>query len=569
MAGIDLRRSINIGLLFGVIALSVSAIGMVETFDEKDIISNALSLGQLLLFITPFLAGYVVARTQEGQLKAGPAVVNGLVAGLFVAVPLVGLVVLSELWPGIREALVNVSSTLIEILTFGQGLLVGSILLVVVMAILGLIGAAFHLLPERLERPVTFGFMVFILMGLFSEVLLFLPFLQALPRAIVRFFFGQSGLQPLTALIIFAVATALNYWWQERGAESYQQRRQSRTEKQITNQRRIVVVVAVLLLLLLPFLTGTYITNVIDRVGIFILMGLGLNIVVGYAGLLDLGYVAFFAIGAYVMGLLTSQAELGIVGMSFWAAIPFSVMAAAFAGIMLGIPVLRMRGDYLAIVTLGFGEIIRVLVRSDLLKPVIGGAQGIIQIGNPPVPFLGDLISPENYYYLILIGCLVALFVSMRLRDSRAGRRWMAMREDEDVAEAMGIHLVTSKLLAFAFGAALGGLAGGIFASQLGSIFPTSFELLVSIQVLSLIIVGGIGSLPGVVVGSAVLIGLPELLREFSEYRQLIYGALLVATMVLKPEGLWPSPIRRRELHADEEVAVHEAPLQEDLHDLV
>jgi branched-chain amino acid transport system permease protein len=320
--------------------------------------------------------------------------------------------------------------------------------------------------------------------------------------------------------------------------------------------------------LLLPFITGTYITNVVDRVGIFILMGLGLNIVVGFAGLLDLGYVAFFAIGAYVMGLVTSQSDLGA-GLSFWMAIPFSVGAAALAGILLGIPVLRMRGDYLAIVTLGFGEIIRVLVRSDLLKPIIGGAQGIIQIGKPNLPFIGELISPENYYYLILIGCAVALFVSTRLRDSRPGRRWMAMREDEDVAEAMGIHLVNSKLLAFAFGAALGGLAGGIFASQLGSIFPTSFELLVSIQVLSLIIVGGIGSLPGVVVGSAVLIGLPELLREFSEYRQLIYGALLVAMMILKPEGLWPSPIRKRELHAEEDVAVHEGPMHEDVHDLV
>jgi branched-chain amino acid transport system permease protein len=457
---------------------------------------------------------------------------------------------------------------LIEILTFGQGPLVGSLILIIVMAILGLAGAAFHLLPNRIERPVAIGFTVVIVLGLFSEVLLFLPFIQAVPRAIARFFFGQSGIQLQTALILFVIATILAYWWQERGKESFQKRQTARTEKQMSNQRRVGLIVAVILLLALPFLTGTYITNVVDRVGIFILMGLGLNIVVGYAGLLDLGYVAFFAIGAYVMGLLTSSGDLGL-GLSFWIAIPFSVVAAAMAGILLGIPVLRMRGDYLAIVTLGFGEIIRVLVRSDLLKPIIGGAQGIILIGKPPLPVIGDLISPENYYYLILIGCAIALFVSMRLRDSRPGRRWMAMREDEDVAEAMGIHLVSSKLLAFAFGAALGGLAGGIFASQIGSIFPASFELLVSIQVLSLIIVGGIGSLPGVVVGAAVLIGLPELLREFSEYRQLIYGALLIAMMVLKPEGLWPSPVRRRELHAEEDIAIHEGPMHEDVHDLV
>ena len=569
MAGIDIRRSINIGLLFGVIALSVSAIGMVETFDEKDIITGVLSLGQLLLIGAPVLAGYAVARSKEGDTEAGPAVASGFIAGFMVALPLVGLIILSQLWPGIREALVNVSPALIEILTFGQEPLVGSLILIIFMAILGVISAAFHLLPDRIERPVVIGLAVVITMGLFSEVLLFLPFIQAIPRVIVRFFFGQSGIQPLTALIIFVIVVILTFWWQERGKESFQNRQMARTDEQMSSQRRIGLAVIVGLLLFLPLLTGTYITNVVDRVGIFILMGLGLNIVVGFAGLLDLGYVAFFAIGAYVMGLLTSQSDLGVVGVSFWVAIPFSILAAALAGILLGVPVLRMRGDYLAIVTLGFGEIIRVLVRSDLLKPIIGGAQGIIQIDNPPFPLIGELISPQSYYYLILIGCAVAMFVSIRLRDSRPGRRWMAMREDEDVAEAQGIHLVTSKLLAFSFGAALGGLAGGIFASQLGSIFPTSFELLVSIQVLSLIIVGGIGSLPGVVVGAAVLIGLPELLREFSEYRQLIYGALLIAMMVLKPEGLWPSAIRKRELHADEETAMREGPLHEEVHDLV
>ncbi len=570
MAGIDSRRSIYVGLLFGAIALSVSAIGMVETFDEKDIITNVLSLGQLLLFITPVLAGYVVARSKEGELKAGPAIANGLIAGFMVALPLVGLVILSILWPGIRSALVNVSPELIEVLTFGQDSVVGSLIMIGVMAVLGVVGAAFHLLPEKAERPMTIGIAIVFIMGLFSEVLLFFPFLQATPRAIRRLVFGQSGLQPVAAVVILVISTTVAYWWQERGKESFQRRRESRTEPQISNQRRIGIVVLVGLLLSLPLITGPYITNVVDRVGIFILMGLGLNIVVGFAGLLDLGYVAFFAIGAYVMALLTSQSDLGIVGVSFWVAVPFSIMASALAGILLGIPVLRMRGDYLAIVTLGFGEIIRVLARSDLLKPVIGGAQGIIQLDNPPLPFLiEEVIAPEHYYYLILVGCAVALFVSTRLRDARPGRRWMAMREDEDVAEAMGIHLVTSKLLAFAVGAALGGLAGGIFASQLGSIFPTSFELLVSIQVLSLIIVGGIGSLPGVVVGSAVLIGLPELLREFSEYRQLIYGALLVATMILKPEGLWPSPIRRRELHAEEDIAIHEGPMAEDVHELV
>jgi branched-chain amino acid transport system permease protein len=310
----------------------------------------------------------------------------------------------------------------------------------------------------------------------------------------------------------------------------------------------VLRIIGIAFLLILPWISGVYLSDIYDRVGIFILMGLGLNIVVGFAGLLDLGYVAFFAIGAYVMGLVTAETELGL-GLSFWLALPLAVLAATFAGMLLGIPVLRMRGDYLAIVTLGFGEIIRVLVRSDLLGPVLGGAQGVTRIGRPQFLDL-TFVQPQHYYYLILAGCLLAAFVSWRLRDARLGRRWMAMREDETVAEAVGIHLVNTKLLAFAIGAAFSGLAGAIFASRLGSIFPNSFELLISISVLSLIIVGGMGSLPGVVVGALVLIGMPELLREFEEYRLLMYGVLLIAIMLFRPEGLWPSPIRRLELHS-------------------
>jgi branched-chain amino acid transport system permease protein len=292
-------------------------------------------------------------------------------------------------------------------------------------------------------------------------------------------------------------------------------------------------------------------TEVINNVGLYILMGFGLNIVVGFAGLLDLGYVAFFAIGAYTMGVLTSTSELGVAGMSFWGALPFCVLAAVIAGVILGIPVLRMRGDYLAIVTLGFGEIIRLLALSDWLKPYIGGAQGILMIPKPGI-FGFELVTPEAFYYLILLGCLLAAFVSWRLRDARLGRQWMAMREDEDVAEATGIPLVKTKLLAFATGAAFAGLSGAIFASKLSSVFPHSFNLLVSINVLCLIIVGGIGSLPGVVVGALFMIGLPELLREFAEYRYLMYGALLIVMMLLRPEGLWPSAVHKRELHAAE-----------------
>ncbi|NCF64591.1 MAG: branched-chain amino acid ABC transporter permease [Chloroflexi bacterium] len=323
------------------------------------------------------------------------------------------------------------------------------------------------------------------------------------------------------------------------------------------------------MILVAPWILGIYLTEILAIVGIFVLMGLGLNIVVGFAGLLDLGYVAFFAIGAYTMGLLTTSGALGVGGLSFWAALPIAVLTATMAGVLLGVPVLRMRGDYLAIVTLGFGEIIRVLALSDLLKPVIGGAQGILQIGKPEVGSF-TFVQPQHFYYLILAGVLLAAFVSWRLRDARMGRQWMALREDEDVAEAMGIRLVNTKLMAFAIGAAFSGLAGAIFASRLSSIFPHSFNILISINVLCLIIVGGLGSLPGVVLGAFVLVGLPELLREFAEYRLLLYGALLIATMLVRPEGLWPSPIRKRELHAGDEEAAREGPVvhREDIHPL-
>jgi branched-chain amino acid transport system permease protein len=210
-----------------------------------------------------------------------------------------------------------------------------------------------------------------------------------------------------------------------------------------------------------------------------------------------------------------------------------------------------LRGDYLAIVTLGFGEIIRTLVLSDWLKTYLGGAQGIIRIGAPP-PAALDLRDPIKLYFLILAFCLLAAFISYRLSYSRIGRAWIAMREDEQVAEAMGISVIKYKLLAFAMGAGIGCLGGAFFAAKIGSIFPNSFMLIVSINVLAVIILGGMGSIPGVLVGAFVLVGLPELLREFAEYRLLLYGAILMAIMILKPEGLLPSKRRQLELHEEQ-----------------
>jgi branched-chain amino acid transport system permease protein len=236
--------------------------------------------------------------------------------------------------------------------------------------------------------------------------------------------------------------------------------------------------------------------------------------------------------------------------LTFWEALPFAVGVATLAGILLGIPVLGMRGDYLAIVTLGFGEIIRLVALSDWLKPYIGGSNGITRI---PKPSLGPIVfdDQQSLYFLILVGILLAVFVSTRTKYSRLGRAWMALREDEDVAQAMGIDLVRTKLMAFATGAAFAGLSGAFFATKLTSIYPHSFHLLVSINVLCVVIVGGMGSIPGMIIGALALVGLPEILREFSEYRLLLYGAALVLMMLNRPEGLLPEARRSLELHEE------------------
>jgi branched-chain amino acid transport system permease protein len=341
-------------------------------------------------------------------------------------------------------------------------------------------------------------------------------------------------------------------WKKKRDVPRRQFRKLPETQQKVG--KSVALVALVLLLFWLPQILGIFMSEIVGTVGLYILLGLGLNIVVGYAGLLDLGYVAFFAIGAYSTAILTSSASPGFAPeLSFWLALPIVVAITTFAGILIGAPVLRLRGDYLAIVTLGFGEIIRVLFQSNWWSPLTGGAQGITRIPDP-ILFGIEFDDSQTIYYLILIACLIAAFISVRLQNSRIGRAWNAMREDESVAEAMGISIIKTKLLAFAIGAAIGSLGGIFFAVKIGSVFPASFGILVSIQALALIILGGMGNVWGVVVGALVLVGLPELLREFEEYRLLLYGAILVALMILKPEGLLPSARRRAELHEDEMV---------------
>jgi branched-chain amino acid transport system permease protein len=543
------RVAVNYGLVAGAVALSLSWIGLIELFAQRDLIAGMLTLGQVFLFIPAAALGYLSARTAT-QDNRWAALLKGAITGIISSIPLIILAFLGTNF-NLRQFLPKVSPALMDILTFGLDPLIGGLVLLVVSGVLGLAAAVLFLIPNRYSDPILRGLLWTLVIGLFSE------FLAERLRSwfgvgVSRLIFSGKALKPIAALIIFIVITALTAWWSAKG-DDVKARYATRTSGSQRNARIGSMVAGLALMLVLPFLLGNYLSEVTNNVLIYVLMGFGLNIVVGFAGLLDLGYVAFFAIGAYTMALLTSTSPLGIAGLSFWAAIPIAVLVAVMFGIMLGVPVLRMRGDYLAIVTLGFGEIIRILALSDLLKPFIGGAQGILQI-NKPIVFGMELVQPYQFYYVVLAGCLLAAFVSWRLSESRLGRQWMALREDEDVAEAMGINLVSTKLLAFAIGAAFSGLSGAIFASKLTSIFPHSFNLLVSINVLCLIIVGGMGSLPGVVVGSLVLVGLPELLREFAEYRLLAYGALLIVMMLAKPEGLWPSAVRRRELHVHEEL---------------
>ncbi len=319
---------------------------------------------------------------------------------------------------------------------------------------------------------------------------------------------------------------------------------QHRVNAILHGKYRMVFLISGLVLLaaaviLLPLRWGSYWNYVTGTVGLYVVLGLGLNIIVGLSGQLVLGYIAFFAIGAYTMALLNSPIPHNLMW-GFWPALVLGVVLAALAGVLLGLPLMRLRGDYLAIVTLGFGEIIRILLKSDLLTNFTGGPRGIQNISGPTLfgrPFNSDI----QFMYLIAAAVLLAAFVYNRLQYSRAGRAWLSIREDETVARATGVNTTRYKLLALALGAAFAGLAGAIFASRNQFTGPEEHSLMASINVLSLIIVGGMGNIPGTILGAFALKGLPEILREFANYRLLTFGALLVVMMLSRPDGMIPS----------------------------
>jgi branched-chain amino acid transport system permease protein len=279
-----------------------------------------------------------------------------------------------------------------------------------------------------------------------------------------------------------------------------------------------------------------YVMGVITRICLYALLALGLNIVVGFAGLLDLGYVAFFGIGSYVYSFLASP-QFGI-HLPFLVVLPIVVLVTAVSGILIGAPTLRLRGDYLAIVTLGFGEITYILlINLDRPVNITGGPSGIIRIDPPS--FLGYALDRnDQYYYLFLLLLGLALLASRRLRDSRIGWAWQAIREDELAAQAMGVNTTRVKLQAFAMGAAFAGVGGCLLASWQRSVFPDNFLFTESVNILAMVILGGMGNLLGVILGATVIVALPEIFRDLQVYRLFAFGFLLMVLMIFRPTGL-------------------------------
>jgi branched-chain amino acid transport system permease protein len=315
--------------------------------------------------------------------------------------------------------------------------------------------------------------------------------------------------------------------------------------------RRLLYALAIAAAALIPLGLNRYFIDVLTQVGIYVMLALGLNIVVGLAGLLDLGYVAFYAVGAYAYGLLSTR-----VGLSFWEVLPLGALLAALFGVLLGVPVLRLKGDYLAIVTLGFGEMIRITLNN--WDSLTRGPNGIIGIARPRI--FGFVFSrPIHYYYLILAIVILTIFVVDRLNRSRIGRAWTAMRDDELAAEAMGVNLMHAKLLAFALGALWAGVAGVFFAAKMTFISPESFTFFESVIILCMVVLGGMGSVPGVILGAALLVILPEFMRQFALYRMLIFGGAMVTMMVLRPQGFLGS--RRRAMASRVEDAPPQRPV--------
>ena len=560
---LDWRRIGTWGGLCALALILVSLIGMPVGLDRRMIIEGRLSLGYLALLWIPLLFGYVVSKrvVLEGVETPDPGardVLAGLCTGVLSGLGPVLLILGIDNF-NLRKPLVNWGPPLLEQLTFGRGIGFGIVAWFGIGAVLGLLGSALHVLPKDVRRVISFVIYGLLSISVLEAVISDLSEGFGLESLTDDMYAKRGGLTVKSSIILAVVIGVLPILTKGRlkGATNHYKELQGEERKRASMMLFSGVAG---LCIVLPLFLGKIVNELLANVGLFLLLALGLNIVVGLAGILDLGYVAFFAVGGYTTAVLTSaESPFFAPELHFGFALIIVIMMAGLTGLVIGAPVIRMRGDYLAIVTLGFGEIIRLLFMSDWLKPYFGGAQGITNV--PPVD-LGFAvvtgIDPRSVFYLVLVFCTLAIYVSWRLQGSRLGRAWMAIREDEQVAEAMGINTVNAKLMAFVVGAMMAALSGAVLAAKVGSVFPNSFMILVSIIILVVVIVGGMGNIAGVLVGSFVLIGVlggprqPGLLQEFQSYKLLIYGALLVFMMLQRPEGLVPSARRSQELHQEE-----------------
>lgn len=561
--GLDWRRQIRFSLIGALSCAFIALAGMPIGLDRRSIVYPVLSLGYLSLLWVPFvlatLAGSQVVLEGMGERERDTRdLAAGALVGLGSALGLVGLMILVKNF-NLRDPLVNWSPQLLDLLSFNRSTTLGMLIWVVLGTTLGLLGGAMHVVPATI-RAKTLTVVLSVLLVSVLETFL-TDLLEGFGLEVLTDFiyYKRGGLEILGALLVVVLAIAIPLLVGSR-IKGVRARVQKMPPDERSRVNLVLLGVGAALLLILPFFLGKITNELLANVGMFVLLALGLNIVVGLAGILDLGYVAFFAVGGYTTAVLTSPNSPGFSPELPWPiALIIVIVLTGLVGLFIGAPVIRMRGDYLAIVTLGFGEIIRLLFLSDWLSGWFGGAQGITNIPGVDVG-IGTVkgTDPRSVFLLVLVFCGIAVYISWRLENSRLGRAWMAIREDEDVAEAMGVNTTNTKLMAFVVGAVLASFSGAIFSAKVGSIFPTSFLMLVSIIILVVVIVGGMGNIAGVIVGALVLIGVlggpkqPGLLQEFSQFKLLIYGALLIWMMLKRPEGLVPNVRRSRELHQEE-----------------
>jgi branched-chain amino acid transport system permease protein len=465
------RHVITTGLALGGAGVFMAVVGILIMFHNRPIIVGTLTLGYATFGLTLFAAGLLVSR--RGLFgHRDPTVVGGAAAGALAAALSALLATVMSL-VDLRTVFVALNPPLLAMLTFGQQPpWLGAAYLLLLGAALGGVGALFPLLVDRIRRPLAGGLLAAGLAGMLQELIRPILANSRATKPLHDLLYTWSGLTLRGAVVIFAVAALAVLLWDinRHRVETALGRLAPSTQRQI---RWGYWGAAALLIALFPLFAGNFIGQVLLIVGLFTLMGMGLNLEVGLAGLLDLGFVAFYAVGAYTTALLMADSRFALAELSFWQAMPIAVLVSLIVGVRFGIPVLKIRGDYLAVATLALGEIVRVIVLSDAAAPLLAGAEGILQIPRPQIGGFA-LATPVALFYLALAASLIAAYVAWRLAESRLGRAWMAIRDDEDVAEALGINLIQVKLLADGMGAAFAGLAGSIFAVMLGSIYPTA-----------------------------------------------------------------------------------------------